>query len=374
MHEAKLLELGDERHNDQSWIIKRFQAVEHEQLVQKYELQALKRAIKLGNSAGQASYLDDPFNIVDDTAIFGSTTSRDDDFSGNISLVDLRHGTGALQSAGLAPIHLRVVDKYGTGALQKPSGHGMNSQNDNGLEALQWQSAMNRDTEHGILFDFDAAAGQENNANEQIASTPATIDYGIDHHAVRFNHAPQTVDPAWLNADNDFAPGNYADLQPQPGTLGLQPERPAMDVTNNLLLLNPSPVQVDDHSDLYRALGLIPSDMNPFNDSDAAAIAPITSNVSAPHNVPSIAVPNAVVANPTAPRAQGRRLNRVRGTIPCAHCMKTFGRTSDLDRHLRVHDANAVRYACQAPGCDKVGNNGYLRPDLLKRHRVKMGH
>jgi hypothetical protein len=51
-------------------------------------------------------------------------------------------------------------------------------------------------------------------------------------------------------------------------------------------------------------------------------------------------------------------------------CLKTFTRTSDLDRHvLNVH--NRVGHHCQVPACSNNKGNGYCRPDKLKEHMWK---
>jgi hypothetical protein len=58
----------------------------------------------------------------------------------------------------------------------------------------------------------------------------------------------------------------------------------------------------------------------------------------------------------------------------CQHCMMTFGRPSDRDRHALSHDPNASRVSCPFPGCHRVGRHGFLRRDKLRQHRTHMRH
>jgi hypothetical protein len=73
-------------------------------------------------------------------------------------------------------------------------------------------------------------------------------------------------------------------------------------------------------------------------------------------------------------RRQQANPGPARGNFPCQHCMKSFTRTADRDRHARGHDPNAIRYSCPALGCDRAGDNGFLRKDKLKKHRAEQGH
>lgn len=58
----------------------------------------------------------------------------------------------------------------------------------------------------------------------------------------------------------------------------------------------------------------------------------------------------------------------------CQHCMKTFRRHTDRDRHALVHNPNARRFSCPHPGCPRVGQHGFLRQDKLTQHRRHMNH
>ncbi|PVH67999.1 hypothetical protein DL98DRAFT_523020 [Cadophora sp. DSE1049] len=71
-------------------------------------------------------------------------------------------------------------------------------------------------------------------------------------------------------------------------------------------------------------------------------------------------------------RAPRRRLHRC---VVSMNCHKTFARRADLDRHTLTHDHNSARtFSCPSAGCDRVGANGFWRPDKFKEHRAKMGH
>lgn len=58
----------------------------------------------------------------------------------------------------------------------------------------------------------------------------------------------------------------------------------------------------------------------------------------------------------------------------CPSCMRTFRRRSDRNRHTLVHNPNAPRYGCSFPGCDRVGNRGFLRKDKLTQHQDYRRH
>ncbi|KAG0646078.1 Zinc finger CKR1 [Hyphodiscus hymeniophilus] len=58
------------------------------------------------------------------------------------------------------------------------------------------------------------------------------------------------------------------------------------------------------------------------------------------------------------------------GNLSCPSCMHTFSRSSDLNRHSRVHDANARRYVCPTPTCSFSS----LRRDKVTDHRRRKGH
>ena len=58
----------------------------------------------------------------------------------------------------------------------------------------------------------------------------------------------------------------------------------------------------------------------------------------------------------------------------CSHCMMTFRRPSDRDRHALAHNPDAPRFSCSFPGCPRVGLGGFLRRDKLTQHQVHMNH
>ncbi|KAF8856738.1 hypothetical protein BDZ45DRAFT_675234 [Acephala macrosclerotiorum] len=66
--------------------------------------------------------------------------------------------------------------------------------------------------------------------------------------------------------------------------------------------------------------------------------------------------------------------NIIQRRFHCQHCMMTFRRPSDRDRHALAHNPNAPRFSCTYPGCTRVGRRGFLRKDKLTQHQVHMNH
>lgn len=52
----------------------------------------------------------------------------------------------------------------------------------------------------------------------------------------------------------------------------------------------------------------------------------------------------------------------------CPTCSKTFGRSSDLQRHAKKHEVGGRRYECSVEGCVFVGERGFYRRDKLLSH------
>ena len=54
----------------------------------------------------------------------------------------------------------------------------------------------------------------------------------------------------------------------------------------------------------------------------------------------------------------------------CSHegCPSSFDRGSDLNRHLKIHQNGPREFDCQADGCKRKGNNGFMRLDKLREH------
>ncbi|KAH8595916.1 hypothetical protein B0O99DRAFT_621725 [Bisporella sp. PMI_857] len=109
--------------------------------------------------------------------------------------------------------------------------------------------------------------------------------------------------------------------------------------------------------DFNSATDDLPADIGTsVNENLALATSPIESSIHEP------AVPSVVSTTGTRPRHG------------CHSCTKTFKRRGELARHSRQHDPNAHRYPCPFVGCDRVGNNGFLRSDKLIEHRRRKGH
>jgi hypothetical protein len=83
-------------------------------------------------------------------------------------------------------------------------------------------------------------------------------------------------------------------------------------------------------------------------------------------NVPT--GPVAAISGPPAP-IQSAPHQRV----PCTLCPGTFGRTSDLTRHITSvhHVGPRVLHLCTVLGCPKSFGTGYSRQDKLKEHLKK---
>ncbi|PQE07362.1 C2H2 finger domain protein [Rutstroemia sp. NJR-2017a WRK4] len=76
----------------------------------------------------------------------------------------------------------------------------------------------------------------------------------------------------------------------------------------------------------------------------------------------------AIQGPPTATQpAPGQR-------VPCTLCTRTFGRTSDLTRHMTSihHVGPQVLHLCNVLGCPKSFGRGYSRQDKLKEHLKKV--
>lgn len=341
-------------------VAKKLQAVEaqvhdlkHELQVVKHELYTLKHTVKLGASTPhhcERYVVPTGLEIANRADYFGPSTSRKDYLSNNIP-DDTNHQSGIRPSHSLGSVSYQATDPYLAGACPEITWEGKAHLVSAGVSESK-QPAQIQDPWEGI-FDFDAASIEGNTAGKS-GSLTGLDNVGVDYHAARFKvhgkegHAPPLYGDFEIDAVNMRPQGGYT----------LQPSEPAMASGVNLFQaasLASGPSALQDNSDLDRALGIISGDMNSFNDEVMTANS-YASNIAGP----TIA----------GPQVQRRHLNRVRGTIPCPQCSKTFGRTSDLDRHSRVHDANAVRYSCPATGCGKA----YLRSDLLRRHRAKTGH
>ena len=51
------------------------------------------------------------------------------------------------------------------------------------------------------------------------------------------------------------------------------------------------------------------------------------------------------------------------------YCGKTFGRWGDLKRHAEgSHCSCPTKFPCSFPGCERGGDNGFMRKDKLKSH------
>jgi hypothetical protein len=88
-----------------------------------------------------------------------------------------------------------------------------------------------------------------------------------------------------------------------------------------------------------------------------ASVQPSTSSMSSPNIVTPAA------ASAAFPVRSAQRYT-------CPHCMKTFSRRSDRDRHALSHDPNAPRYTCPAHHCARV----FPRKDKLADHRRRLRH
>lgn len=54
-------------------------------------------------------------------------------------------------------------------------------------------------------------------------------------------------------------------------------------------------------------------------------------------------------------------------------CTSSFGRRSELQRHMRKHDGSSEAYSCPAQGCPRSGSRSFKRSDKLKDH-ILQGH
>ncbi|MCJ1382677.1 hypothetical protein MMC17_005790 [Xylographa soralifera] len=61
--------------------------------------------------------------------------------------------------------------------------------------------------------------------------------------------------------------------------------------------------------------------------------------------------------------------------VSCLHpgCVRTFGRTADLDRHYKMHVPNAAKFCCYEIGCKFNGRPFYRRDKLLSHQRNMHG-
>jgi hypothetical protein len=83
-------------------------------------------------------------------------------------------------------------------------------------------------------------------------------------------------------------------------------------------------------------------------------------------------VPNGPVAPIQAPPAAVQPAPGQR--VPCTICTRTFGRASDLTRHMKsVHDVGPrVLHLCTVPGCPQSYGAGLSRKDKLLEHMRKV--
>ena len=58
----------------------------------------------------------------------------------------------------------------------------------------------------------------------------------------------------------------------------------------------------------------------------------------------------------------------------CHVCNRSYGRPSELHRHMREHNPNATRHSCPFEGCDRKGSKGFTRADKLRAHQHARGH
>ncbi|PVH78880.1 hypothetical protein DL98DRAFT_572809 [Cadophora sp. DSE1049] len=93
------------------------------------------------------------------------------------------------------------------------------------------------------------------------------------------------------------------------------------------------------------------------------------------HGLAMVVAPNNTASTSSATQGAGTSGPRPYRCTVSMQCHKTFSRRADRDRHELTHNSTSPRtFSCPAAGCDRVGSNGFWRPDKFKEHRAKMGH
>lgn len=328
----------------------------HELHTVQHELYALKHAVKpeaLTPHCRERFVAPSDLEIANRTSHCGSSTSRKNEFSHNLD--GTNHKSGIQLSHSLGSTNHQTGDSYLADNCSQTAWEGETHFMSTGVSGPK-APAHFQDPWEGI-FDFNAASIEDNTA-EGSRSPTGSNHVGIDYHAVRFNVHNRGEHATPFHCDFQI---DVANMHPHDG-FNFQPEPSMVFGVSSLQAdsLASGPSALQDNSDLDRALGIIPSGTNAFNQGVIVA---------------NSYAPNSAGPNIPAPQVQRRHLNRVRGTLPCPDCAKTFGRASDLERHYTSkHNPNPELFPCPEPTCMHSGPNGFARKDKLKQHRAKMGH
>lgn len=185
----------------------------------------------------------------------------------------------------------------------------------------------------------------------------------VQHNAVQWGYPPT----GWLTEAVNGSATCAGTIGPN--TLVVQPETIDLDIEPSIVLAN-----TDHGREMFQ------ENMDNWFDFEAAALEDITLPNYGPSVTQGLDFNSTQVVSAGSPGVPVRMESRERGSGPirrnfhCPHCMKSYSRRSDRDRHALSHNPNALRYSCPAVGCNRIGMDGFLRKDKLAQHRSHMGH